>query len=232
PALAKGLVKREVTRIVTPGTLTDDALLDPRENNFLAAFFPEKDRAGLAWLELSTGRFVATDVELRHLDDELARLQPAECLVPEGTMSPPLRKGGPGRVASQDEPLPDARATPPSPPFLRGGDEMVLTQRAAWCFSPNHCKRVLLDHFGTQSLAGFGWDGESPAITAAGALLEYAQETQKASLQHIVRLEPYTRGSYLLIDEATRRSLELTCTLRDGRRDGSLLAVIDETVSP
>lgn len=231
PALAKGLVKREVTRIVTPGTLTDDALLDPRESNFLAAIFPEKDRVGLAWLELSTGRFVATDIELSQLPDELARLQPAECLIPEGTNSPPLSKGGLRGVALPDEPESQARATPPNPPFLRGGD-MVTTERPAWCFSPTHCRRVLLDHFGTQSLDGFGWDGDSPGITAAGALLEYAHETQKSALPHIARLEPYTRGSTLIIDEATRRSLELTRTLRDGQREGSLLAVLDETVSP
>jgi DNA mismatch repair protein MutS len=92
---------------------------------------------------------------------------------------------------------------------------------------------VLLDHFGTSSLAGFGWDDENtPAIGAAGALLEYVLETQKSTLTHIARLEPYVRGSNLLIDEATRRSLELTRTLRDGRRDGSLLAIIDETVTP
>src|SRR4029077_16423141 len=82
PKLAKGLVKREVSRVVTPGTLTDDALLDPRENNFLATIFPHKDRVGLAWLELSTGRFVTTVLEPAQLGDELARLRPAECLIP------------------------------------------------------------------------------------------------------------------------------------------------------
>src|SRR5579864_2014929 len=84
PALAKGLVKREVTRVVTPGTLTEDALLDPRENNFLAAVCGDRNQHGLAWLELSTGRFVAAEIETHDLADELARLAPAECLVPEG----------------------------------------------------------------------------------------------------------------------------------------------------
>src|SRR6516164_5945317 len=87
PALAKGLVKREVTRVVTPGTLTDDALLDPRESNFLAAVCADRENCGLAWLELSTGRFVAADIGAECLQDELARLAPAECLVPEGNAS-------------------------------------------------------------------------------------------------------------------------------------------------
>jgi DNA mismatch repair protein MutS len=109
----------------------------------------------------------------------------------------------------------------------------LVTPRAPWCFSPSHCRRVLLEHFGTKTLEGFGWtDDATPAITAAGALLEYAQETQKSALHHIARLEPFVRGSNLLIDEATRRSLELTRTLREDKRDGSLLSAIDETVTP
>jgi DNA mismatch repair protein MutS len=232
PALAKGLVKREVTRVVTPGTLTEETLLDPRESNFLAAVCIEKERVGLAWLELSTGRFVAAELEPQHLADELARLQPAECLVAE-TSPPPLRKGGLGGGEVTGETVSDVQRDPPYPPFLRGGDAPLFTERSAWCFSSNHARRVLLDHFGTQSLAGFGWDDESsPAIAAAGALLEYALETQKSALGHIVRLEPFVRGSMLIIDEATRRSLELTRTMRDGQREGSLLAVIDETVTP
>jgi DNA mismatch repair protein MutS len=204
-AVAKGLVKREVTRVVTPGTLTDDALLDPRQSNFLAAVCVGKDLCGLSWLELSTGRFVAAEIEPQHLADELARLAPAECLVPEGNTS-------------------IAVAT---------GPHTLLTDRAPWCFSPAHCRRVLLEHFGTTTLDGFGWnDDGSSAITAAGALLEYVQETQKSTLHHIARLEPFVRGSNLLIDEATRRSLELVRTLRDDKREGSLLAVIDETVTP
>ncbi|MGE5191390.1 MAG: DNA mismatch repair protein MutS [Deltaproteobacteria bacterium] len=205
PALARGLVKREVTRVVTPGTLTEDALLDPRESNFLAAVCADKDNCGLAWLELSTGRFVATEVESHFLADELARLSPAECLVPEGN----------------------------SMLGVAAGTHALVTERAPWSFSATHCRRILLDHFGTKTLEGFGWtDDSSPGITAAGALLEYVQETQKSTLHHIARLEPFVRGSNLLIDEATRRSLELTRTLRDDKREGSLLAVIDETVTP
>jgi DNA mismatch repair protein MutS len=208
PALAKGLVKREVTRVVTPGTVTDDALLDPRESNFIAALAPDKDRAGLAWLEISTGRFVATEIEFASVADELSRLQPAECLLPDNWTA-------------------EARAA-----LLGSRNEMLLVERPVWSFAASHCRNLLLDHFGTSTLDGFGWEGDSLGITAAGALLDYVRETQKSSLPHVVRLEPYQRGNSLLIDEATRRSLELTRTIREGKREGSLLAIIDETVTP
>ena len=205
PKLAKGLVKREVTRIVTPGTLTDDSLLDPLQNNFLAGVFPAAGRVGLAWLELSAGRFFTAELDEPQLFDELARLQPAECLHPESVSGDPLY----ARLSSMDG--------------------MMLTERPAWSFARDECRRTLLDHFGTATLDGFDVDINSPGVVAAGALLEYVRETQKSALLHVTRLEPYRRGSNLIIDEATRRSLELSSTLRDGKREGSLLAVLDET---
>jgi len=109
---------------------------------------------------------------------------------------------------------------------------LSLTERPAWAFSVDTCRRLLLEQFGTKTLDGFDIDADSPGIVAAGALLDYVRETQKSSLAHITKLEPYRRGSCLLIDDATRRSLELTRTMRDSSRDGSLLSVIDETVTP
>ena len=208
-AQAKGLVKRDVTRIVTPGTITDDALLDPRESNYLAAIVLEKEAAGLAWLELSTGRFLATTLRSDALAEELSRLQPAECLICESF--------GESQLST----------------LLPAGHRMRLSRRQSWSFSASSCYRQLCEHFQVQSLEGFGWNEErAPAHTAAGVLLEYVQETQKAALPHITALEPYVRGSTLLIDESTRRSLELNRSLRDGKRDGSLLSIIDETVTP
>lgn len=206
PKQAKGLVRREVTRIVTPGTLTEEGLLDPRKSNFLASLYPDKKHVGLAWLELSTGRFLTADVEPTQLADELARLQPAECLVPEGIW----QTGG---------------SRPPSI------DGMLLSERPPWCFAREECRKALLDHFGMKTLEGFDLDGDQAGITAAGALLQYVQETQKSALGHIARLEPYRVGTTLVIDESTRRSLELTETLRDGKREGSLLSIVDQTVT-
>ncbi|MCA9064672.1 MAG: DNA mismatch repair protein MutS, partial [Planctomycetaceae bacterium] len=209
PKTAKGLVRREVTRVITPGTLTDEELLDPRESNFIACVAPAKTNIGLAWLELSTGRFQVSEIEPALLQDELARIRPAECLVPED-LSP-----GP------DLPLPRRDLGGP-----------VFTSRPAWCFAKDESRRLLQEHFGTKTLEGFDVDEASPAVTAAGALLEYIRDTQKSALLHITRMETFRRHRHMIIDEATRRSLELTHTMRDGRRDQSLLGSIDETKTP
>lgn len=208
PKLAKGPVKRDVTRVVTPGTLTEDSLLDPRESNFLACVFPTKEAYGLAWLELSTGRFQMADLSPEHVADEIARIRPAECLIPEHQWEDPIVRG------------------------FSDTNGMLVSDRPPWCFSEDQCLRGLLEHFQTKTLSGFDIDSVTPGVTAAGALLDYVRETQKAGLGHITRIEPYRRGNNLLIDEVTRRSLELTRTLRDGQRNGSLLDVIDETVTP
>ncbi len=209
PKQARGLVRREVTRVVTPGTLTDEALLDPREANFLACLWPSRRVVGLAWLELSTGRFLATQLAPTELADELARIRPAECLLPEDAASP-------AALGEKDA--------------LSG---MMRTERPSWCFGHDRCHESLCRQFGVQTLEGFGFDDDATAaVRAAGALLDYVRETQKAALGHITRLEPYRRHTHLLVDETTRRSLELTRTMRDGKRQGSLIAVIDKTVTP
>jgi DNA mismatch repair protein MutS len=205
PRQAKGIVRREVTRVVTPGTLTDDALLDPRESNYLAAVVAG-DPAGLAWVELSTGRFFAAVFPRERLADQLARIDPAECLV------------------SEDEPT--------SAAF--GGERMVFTRRPSWTFGLSGAAEALTGQFGTASLEGFGFDSDrdAAAIRAAGAIVDYLGETQKSSLAHIDRLIPYEANQTLQIDESSRRSLEITRTLRDGRREGALLDVIDRTKTP
>lgn len=209
PKKAKGMVRREVTRVVTPGTLTDDQLLDPRESNFIASIAPARETLGLAWLEVSTGRFLVAEIEPALLQDELARIRPAECIVPDEV-------AGTGQLPV---PRPDL-----------GGP--VLTGRPAWCFSKEESRRLLTEHFGTKTLEGFDVEDDSPCVTAAGALLEYIRDTQRAALGHIGRLESYRRSRHMTIDEATRRSLELTHTMRDGQRQQSLLGTIDETCTP
>ncbi|MBI1904016.1 MAG: DNA mismatch repair protein MutS [Planctomycetia bacterium] len=229
PRLAKGLVKREVTRVVTPGTITDDALLDPRQCNFLAAVWPParrgpdksdplgEQRVGLAWVELSTGKFLAAVVPVRRLADELARIQPAECLLPEGVFEPTSAVSSPANSSI-------ASAVPKG---------TTITRRPDWVFGQTTAHETLTKQFGTAHLEGFGFGpDEAPALAAAGAAMHYLQETQKSRLDHIDRLLPYRPGQSLDLDESTRRSLEITQTLRDGRREGSLLAVIDRTVTP
>lgn len=205
PKKAQGLVRRQVTRVVTPGTLTDDALLDPRQNNYLAAVAPGEP-VGLAWVDLSTGRFVAAAFPPSQLADQLARIAPAECLLAEGA-----------------EPL---------PAHLDG--QMMVTRRPAWAFGQTTGREALAKHFGTAGLEGFGFESDpadNQAIRAAGALLDYLTETQRTSLEHLDRLIPYRISGTLEIDEASRRSLEITRTIRGGRREGSLLAVLDQTIT-
>lgn len=219
PKEAKGLVKREIARIVSPGTLTDDAMLNPRESNYLLALVqdveqgvgkeklieePGDKRVGFAWADLSTGKFQAAVFRMSELADQLVRIGPAEVLTDE-----------------ESDCIPEYLA-----------DQFMLTKRPAWAFALESAQNALSRQFETKHLDGFGFiDEDNPAIRAAGALLDYLVETQKSSLDHFESLLPYRTGNSLEIDEATRRSLEITKTLRDGRRDGSLLSVIDRTVT-
>src|SRR5262249_13507076 len=153
---AKGLIRREVTRVVTPGTLTEDDLLDPRRSNHLVAVVPASHgRAGVAWVELSAGHFHAADFPLPSLADELGRLAPSELRFPEGD---------PSRI---EERLRQATAG------------VTLPQRPDWTFDPATARAALFRHFGVGTLAGFGFDDEQPCLAAAGALLLYLQETLK-----------------------------------------------------
>jgi DNA mismatch repair protein MutS len=211
PKAATGLVRREVTRVVTPGTLTDDALLDPKERNYLAAIAasPRLSRGrrpeiGVAWVELSTGRFFLSVSADDRLHDLLARIGPAECLVNE-----------------EDQ---EWRETL--------GATYTLTPRPDWAFARDTALDLLKNHFGTHSLEGFGITDEDEAgMIAAGVVLDYLRETQKTSLTHIDCLTPHREGTALEIDQAAWRSLELARTIREGGRAGSLLGVMDRTVT-
>ena len=201
PKKAKGLVRREVTRLVTPGTLTDEALLDPRSSNFLAAYIPGEP-GGLAWIDVSTGRFYAASIHGEQLADELARIRPAELLLSEASAS---------SVAD-----------------LSGAWSPTL--RASWTFSHKSALQLLEKQFGTQSLEGFGFGPQDQiAICAAGGILQYLQETQRSELAHIDRLMQHDSRRALQIDEASRSSLEISRTVRSEKRDGSLLDIIDRT---
>jgi len=204
PKEAKGLVDRDVTRIITAGTITDENLLSQKANNFLAAVCADGKQAGLSWVDLSTGDFFVEDLAEADLPDELARIGPAECLVPEGMSEEP---------ASLPADLSKATVTP----------------RADWTFGRDTAVRVLLEHFDTSSLDGFGCEECGISLCAAGAIISYLQETQKTTLSHISRVRRFVRSDYMIVDRSTQRSLELTETLRGGNLEGSLLWVLDET---
>jgi DNA mismatch repair protein MutS len=210
PREAQGLLERDVTRVITPGTLTEENLLEARANNFLAALAPQAHAVGLAWVDLSTGRFLVQEVEPAQLLDELGRIGPAECLLPD-------RLHG-----DRDSALEHVRA-------VVGG---AWTPRPDWAFDPPSGRKALLDHFGVVSLEGFGCEGLSVGLGAAGALLDYLQETQRASLANLTRIEHFHRTDFLVLDKSTQQSLELIETLRTRRQDATLLGVLDHTVTP
>lgn len=208
----KGIVKREVVRVITPGMVLDDDVLEARENNFLGALNPaEGDEAwGAALLDASTGEFFALQPgPLEALLDELSRASPKELLVPEGFGEAELE-----RVLGYFTRRPTVATLPPD------------------AFEQKRARASLSSHFQVKSLDGFGLADSSASVGAAGAALRYLKETQKSQAGHVDRLTVSTRGGALVIDEASRANLELLRTLKDNSRAGSLIGVIDRSVTP
>ena len=209
-----GLVPRDVRRVVTPGTLVEPSLLDERRNNYLVALAWEGERAGLAYADISTGEFATTEWNepdaLARLNGELDRLEPAELLVTE--------------AADPETLLPD----------MKNGETRgwTVSTRPDWQFDEETAAETLKEHFDVASLEGFGCAGLPMATRTAGALLRYLMETQKEMLRQVVGLRSYTTAEYMMLDEATRRNLELMRTMRGSAAEGSLLGVLDQTRTP
>ena len=219
PAKSKGPVERAVVRVVTPGTVTDAALLDERRETLIAALMPLtassdeplEGRFGLAWLDLGAGRFSVLEASgSQALAAELERLRPAELLIPE-TLSLAL-----------DRSLPEALGAS-LPPSLRRA-------RATWHFEEETATRILAEQLGTLDLRGFGVESLPLAISAAGALLQYVKETQRTALPHLRALRVERRDATLQIDAVTRRNLEIDSS-SNGREDATLVALLDSTVT-
>ena len=199
-----GLMTREVTRVVTPGTVVEPGLLEEKRNNYLAALVLEKDRAGIAYADITTGVFAATEVDARDARQELDRLHPAELLLEVRSWK--LEVG----------------SAPPSSNF-----QFPISNFQAPDFD-SACQ-TLLDHFHVAALDGFGVGGLPLATRAAGAIVQYLQDNQKAALAQLTTLKTYSTQAFMTLDPATRRNLELTQTIRSGAVKGSLLGVLDET---
>jgi len=209
PKKAKGVVKREVVRIVTPGTLTEDHLLEDGSNNYLAALFAEKDRIGVACLDLAAGDFFTLNTDYTTVLNELARLRPSEVLILEE---------------------PDSRIEKLTV-CLQEQIDTRIARRPAHDFDSYHAQRCLHEQFKVTTLEGFGYNQIDASLLAAGAILGYLQETQKTNSAHISRLRPRDFSGYVQIDPNSWRSLEIERTLRSGSQDGSLLAAINRTVT-
>ena len=245
PSLARGLVEREVVRVVTPGTVVDPAMLAAKRNNYLAAAVLGRGQVGLAYVDVTTGEFATTqftagDPEAALLQ-ELARVQPAEVLVEAAPARPaPL----PGRSGRSDPPLPaldgEANEDADGPDGglltrLRALDTTiatVVTPFAARAFREETARTCLHEQFGVVSLEGFGCAHLPMAVRAAGAIVAYLRETQHGKLAHLTALETYTTAGFMALDTYTRRNLELFESGRGGGVRGSLLWVLDRTQTP
>lgn len=211
PKTAKGVVKRDVIRIITPGTLTDDMLLEEKQNNFLCAVGLNSKTAAISWVDISTGQFFARTIPENAVVDEILRISPAECILPDARgelFSEEIKK-----LALQIERC--------------GG--AAITYRPSWYFEPYDSFKRLTTHFGTKSLEGFGIKDDSCVISPAGAIIEYLRETQKTALGHISGIKIVEQKKYLQIDQVTLRSLEVLSTIRGGK--GSLVETIDRTLT-
>ena len=202
------LVKRDIVRIVTPGTVTDPKVLEHKQNNYLISIYPNKAVYGVAVADLSTGEFLVTELtDPSRLWAEVHRFSPKECLFSE---------------SFEDAEMFDR---------LKTELKATLNYLPDWRFDYDTARTELLEHFQTISLDGFGCEHLHTAIAAAGALIYYLNETQKQEVEHIVSLHTYTLSDFMVLDADTQRNLELTTSIRDGSTKGTLLEVLDQTVT-
>ncbi len=207
PKLAKGLVKRDIVRIVTPGTNLNVQSLDASKNNFILCITYMPTGIGVAAADVTTGDFYVTEVEdIKKLMDELMKYEPSEIICNDAF----LMSG-----ADVED--------------LRGRLHISVNALEAHVFDDDGCKKTLLKHFKVNTLIGLGVEDFPNGMIAAGAMLQYLQETQKSELEHFTHLYPYLTSKYMLLDSSTRRNLELTETLREKQKRGSLLWVLDKT---
>lgn len=200
-----GLVPRDVVRVVTPGTVVEPGLLQHHHNNYLIAVFYQENRAGIAYVDISTGEYAATEIVGKDIGNqiraEVFRLHPSEILWPESLPKP---EGLPGYFSDFE----------------------------SWHFELGRCEELLKNHFQVATLDGFGLRNKPMAVRAAGAILSYLEETQKASLKLLSELSAYSLDEFMVLDAETRRNLELTETIRSGKKEGSLLGILDSTLTP
>lgn len=207
---AKGLVKRDITEVITPGTLMEDSMLDDRRSNYLAAILPSKGRWGLATLELTTGEFRLAEIAPESLDSELTRLKPAETLAPSSVLERWQLEGFPKEVPRN----------------------LNWTGLEDWHFDIEVCRKDMLRHFQVASLDGFGCRGYETAIGAAGAILHYACTNLRKDAANITRISAYQPEDCLVLDRISQRNLELVEPIFTGEKNNTLLSVMDETVTP
>ena len=208
PSEATGLVKRDVIRVITPGTIIENEILDSSENNFLTSIVSFENKIGISYVDISTGDFFITEIDGNKVDkawDEIDRIKPREVIF-DGSMDKN------DKYKYLENKL----------DFVKKTKDKINYEKAY---------NTLIDHFNTQSLSGFGCDDLKAGVIAAGLIMNYLKDTQKRTIFHINRLKRYNIDDYMVLDYSTRRNLELTSTIRENKKEGSLLSVIDKTTT-
>jgi DNA mismatch repair protein MutS len=205
PKFAKGIVKREVIEVVTPGVTLSDKLLDHKKNNYLLAISIKDQICGLSFCDISTGEFYVFEIPLSQLGEQIESINPSEFLIPKRDKE-----------------------------FLtklieRINPSLRITKLEDWIFSFDFANELLLNHFKTKTLKGFGIERLGTGIIAGGAVLHYLNDTQKVNLSHLNRISLYNPSDYMILDFATKRNLEIIFTMQDGGREGSLISILDKT---
>lgn len=210
PKTARGIVRREVVKVITPGLVVDNESLSPKENNYLLSLFTANGSCwGVSYLDISTGEFRVTELTgTEAAAAEAACVNPREVIVPSSFRDNGRMKELGAVVA-----------------------ERIITFVDDWVYDPDYCRRVFQNYFGVASPESMGCEGLKEGVLAASAVLHYLQETQKGKVAHVTGIIPYKTREYLVLDEPTRKNLELTATLVDGKRKGSLLGLMDRTAT-
>lgn len=213
PKFAKGIVKRDVVEVVTPGATFSDKLLSHKSNNFLAAIYIKDDKCGFSFCDVSTGEFATSEIHIKQLTGQVDIINPTEILVSKREKEKVFKALN---VNMEDT-------------FGNEKSKYVFTKVDEWVFNLDYARELLTNQFGTQSLKGFGIDDMNEGIIAAGCVMNYLNETQKNKLSHIKKIYNYDYTDYIILDPATKRNLEITASINEGVREGTLISILDRT---
>jgi DNA mismatch repair protein MutS len=208
PKFAKGIVKRDVIEVVTPGVAFSERLLDHKKNNYLMAVYAREENSGIAFCDISTGEFFAFEVPYIQLQQQIESVSPAEILVQKKD------KDSLGGLINKINPA------------------IRVTKVDDWIFNYEYARELLVMQLKTVNLKGFGIENLTSGIISAGVVLNYLQETQKANLSHLNKISLYNPSDYMILDYSTKRNLEIIFSMQDGTREGSLISILDKTVTP
>lgn len=213
PKYAKGIVKRDVVEVVTPGANFSEKLLDHKSNNFLTAIYIKDTVCGFSFCDVSTGEFATSEIHISNLPGQIDIINPSEILISKREKE---------KVFKSLNYDPDAT-------FVEQRNKFLFTKVDDWVFNLDYAKEILTNHFGTQSLKGFGIEEMREGVIAAGCIMNYLNETQKNNLPHIKKIYHYDYTDYIILDPSTKRNLEITSSLSEGGREGTLISILDRT---